>query len=196
MKNHSECEFIRERIEEQILRRSESDTELINSHLEFCDNCKAYGAELRTLYAASARRYSLPQYERMNFSAMVRTRIEDRKFRKQHRGYISRPVFQIAAMILIAFAVTFYMMRTEPEPFLVFDDDVMQMLDTYTYFSGDILIPDEALIADLYIGTLLDSDVYDDDIWYRSYIDDEYLFDIDDLTPEEINYIIQRLEEV
>jgi hypothetical protein len=196
MKNHSECEFIRERIEEQVLGRNESYTEIINSHMEFCTTCEAYRGELQTLSEASAIRYSLPQHERMNFSARVRTRIEEKKSRRQDRGYVVRPVFQIAAMVLIIFAVTFYMMRTEPEPFLVFDDDVIHLLDTYGYFSGDILIPDEALITDLYFETLMDSDVYQDASWHRSYFDDEYIFDIDDLTTEEINYIIQRLEEV
>jgi len=196
MKNYNECENIRGRIEESILGNDTRHSERIHEHVQSCRDCKDYLTGLEALHGTSRLRYSLQAYERMNFSAKVRTRIEEKKTAQRHRGFITRPAFQIAAMIVIVISVALYMIHTEPEPVFVFDEESIELLDTYSLFFDDILIPEDAVIADLYHETLFGDDIYLNDVWNPGFYDDEYYYDIDDLSPEEIDYIIQRLEEV
>lgn len=192
----NDCDTIRERIEDGILGRDVKESKHIYEHLQMCGECRAYQAKLEALHVTSKLHYSLPAYERMNLSAKIRTRIEEKKSARRRRGIITRPAFRIAAMIVIILSVALYMIQTDPDTVIVFDEESIELLDQYSLFFDDFPVPDDAIIADMYNEILFDGDIYVHDEWYPGLYDFDYYYELDDLSPDEIDYIIQRLEEV
>lgn len=192
----NDCDTIREQIENEILGRDVSEGEHIFEHLRLCSECRAYQAQLKALHETSKLHYSLPAYERMNLSARIRTRIEEKKSARRHRGIITRPAFRIAAMIVIVLSVALYMIQTDPDTLYVFDEEAIELLLQYSLFFDDFPVPDDVIIADLYNEILFEGDIYVNDDWYPGLYDDDYYYELDDLSPDEIDFIIQRLEGV
>ncbi len=196
MNNQSTCEHIRESIEEQILGRSIPERDRVQRHLGSCEACRSYATELEKLYEVSGIEHSLPQHEQVRFSAMVRTRIEEKKTTKSERGIFARPAFQIAAMLVIVLSVILYMSNTEPEPVFVFDEEELEVIDTYSLYYDDIVPLDDDLITELYTDLLFGDDFYLEGDRYSAYFEEDFYYELDELTPEEIDFIIQRLEGV
>ena len=197
MKNHNECEHIRGKIEQSVIGDTGGDRSLIDGHLRSCNACREYQNELEALHGAAVSRYSLSDHERIYFSANVRTRIEEKKSSRKQTGFIARPAFQIAAMLVIVAAVTLYMVNsTGPEEFYAFSDDDIGLIDPYSIYYDDIPVTDDAVIARLYAETIFDNEFYFNDYFDHGMYGFEFYDDIDDLSAEEIDYIIQRLEEV
>ncbi len=190
------CEHIRESLEEQLFGRSVPDSDRVKQHLESCESCRSYVTALEKLNEVSGVEHTLPGYEQVRFSARVRTRIEEKKAARSKRTIFARPAFQIAAMLIIIVSVVFYMSNTEPEPVFVLDEIEHELIDSYTFYYDEMELVDADLIADLYNDYLFGDGELNYDVLFPVYFDTDFYYDINQLTPEEIDYIIQRLEEV
>jgi len=190
------CEHIRESLEEQLLGRSVPDNDKVKQHIESCESCRGYLSELKQLHEISGVDHTLPGYEQVRFSARVRTRIEEKKATRSKNGIFARPAFQIAAMLLIVASVVFYMSNTQPEPVFVLDEIELELIDSYAFYYDEMNLVDDDLIAELYDNYLFGEDELNYDVLFPAYFDTELYYDIDNMTSDEIDYIIQRLEEV
>lgn len=194
MKNHNECEIIRQKIEERIIGPAAADHSEITDHIQSCSACREYRSQLEMLHTTSTVHYALPAQERTTFSARVRTRIENKKTSRRKPVYIARPAFQIAMLLVLMLSVAFYLINTEPEPVFVVEWEDIEYIDEYSFYYNEVIIPDNGITIDLYAAALFDDDVYLGDFLYNGYFDDEIYYSIDLLSPEEIEDIIQRME--
>ncbi len=196
MENRNECEIIRQRIEESVISIADVDRSEIHGHIGTCRSCREYAEQLELLSAIKEVRYSLPEHERTRFSAGVRTRIESQKSTQRKPAFITQPAFQIAVLIMVVVSVALLLINSEPDPeFIVAWDDV-EYLHEYSFYYDDMIIPDDGMMTELYAEILFDEEFYLDEYWDAVFLNDDYYYGLDFLSPEEIEYLIQRLEGV
>jgi hypothetical protein len=196
MKKNKDCSAIRDMIEENIIRKNVGEHTEIQEHIKSCMVCEKYMSDLVMLQPTTGYHYTLPDSEKGKFPALVRTRIETRKYRNRKPSYVIRPAFQIALMMLVVVSVVFYLFRSETDnTFFSYQTDI-EYIDIYSSEYQTYIVHDEELISLFYSKTFFDEDFSVHGSWYNGYYRDDYYDSTDDLTEEEIDYIIQRLGEV